>query len=84
MSLFGGIVTFIVVWWIVLFTVLPWGIRSQIESDADTIVRGSDAGAPKKPKLKIKFLITTIIALIIWGFFAYLFYADIIIIRDSL
>ena len=33
MSIFGGVVTFIVVWWIVLFMVLPFGIKSQIESE---------------------------------------------------
>lgn len=82
MSLFGGLVTFIVVWWIVLFTVLPWGIKSQTE--ADTIVMGSDAGSPKKPNIKMKFLITTLIALIIWGFFMFLFYMDIVSVRDFL
>ena len=83
MSIFGGIVTYIVVWWITLFMVLPFGVQSQIESDT-FIVKGSDIGAPKKPKLKLKFLITTLIASCIWGLCVFLFYTNILAISDFL
>lgn len=83
MSIFGGVVTFIVVWWIVLFMVLPFGIKSQIESDAN-IVKGTDIGSPKKPNLKTKFLITTLIAFLIWSSGFLLFYMNIISINDFL
>ena len=43
-----GIGTFIAVyfliWWLVLFTVLPWGARSQRESGE--VAAGTDPGAP--------------------------------------
>jgi predicted secreted protein len=82
MSIFGGIVTFIVVWWIVLFMVLPWGVRSQLEaSNPDEIVLGSEIGAPKKANLKVKFLTTTLIAFAIWAFFFIIFYRDIVSIK---
>ncbi|MFT6072549.1 MAG: putative secreted protein [Alphaproteobacteria bacterium] len=83
MSIFGMIVTYVVVWWIVLFAVLPWGVRSQIESDQQS-VSGSDLGAPKKSYIGLKFLVTTILSLFVWGFFVSLFYMDIIAIRDFL
>ncbi len=35
-------------WWIVLFAVLPWGVRSQEE--ARDVVPGSDPGAPTLPR----------------------------------
>jgi predicted secreted protein len=88
MSIFGMIVTFIVVWWLVLFLVLPWGIQSRIKTDnaiiIPEIVNGADIGAPKTPNIKIKFLITTLIALTIWGFFAFIFYMDIVSVRSLL
>jgi len=83
MSIFGMIVTYVVVWWIVLFAVLPWGVRSQIESDQQSVA-GSDLGAPKKSYIGLKFLVTTVLSLFVWGFFVSLFYMDIIAIRDFL
>jgi predicted secreted protein len=77
MSLFGGVVTFIVVWWVVLFTVLPFGIQSQVESHIP-IIKGTEAGAPQKPNLKFKFLVSTAIALCVWGSFFFLFYNNIL------
>lgn len=82
MSIFGAIVTYIVVWWIVLFTVLPWGVKSQIEAEKDEIVKGSDFGAPKTAYIGRKLFITTLIAFLLWGFFAFLFYTDIITLNS--
>ncbi len=65
MSITTGIVTFIMVWWVTLFTVLPFGIKGQWE-DRD-VKDGSDPGAPLKPQLMRKFLITTGIAVLIWA-----------------
>ena len=39
-----------VVWWTVLFAVLPWGAHTLDESDA-----GRAAGAPSKPRIGLKF-----------------------------
>ena len=51
------IVIFVVVWWLVLFTVLPFGVQKDNE-----IVRGNDPGAPKNPMLKRKIILTSIIS----------------------
>jgi predicted secreted protein len=62
---FIGIAAFIVIWWVVIFAVLPWGIRPAGESG-----KGYDAGAPANPRIVLKVLITTAIAVVIWvGFF---------------
>jgi len=37
---------FFLIWWVVLFAVLPWGIKSQHEED--DIAPGTDPGAPTK------------------------------------
>ena len=62
MSFTGGLVVFIIVWWLVLFMVLPWGIRRE-----DTPEAGHEPGAPANPRLLLKALITTLIALVIWA-----------------
>ena len=51
------IVIFVVIWWLVLFMVLPFGIQKD-----DEIVGGNDPGAPKNPMLKRKIILTSIIS----------------------
>lgn len=59
------------VWFIVLFAVLPWGVRSQHEEGE--YAQGTDPGAPVAPKLLTKALWTTFIAAVVFaGIMAYL------------
>ena len=60
MTLPTAIAIYFIIWWVVLFAVLPWGIRSQHESGS--IAPGSDPGAPAVPGLKRKLIWTTIVA----------------------
>ena len=60
MSLATSIAIYFIIWWVVLFAVLPWGVRSQDEQG--TITPGSDPGAPAIPNLKRKLIWTTIVA----------------------
>jgi predicted secreted protein len=60
MSLPTSIAIYFIIWWVVLFAVLPWGVRSQQEHGA--ITPGSDPGAPAIPRLKRKLVWTTIVA----------------------
>jgi predicted secreted protein len=59
-----AVAIFFLIWWIVLFAVLPWGIRSQHEHGE--IAPGTDPGAPAIPKLKAKLLWTTLVSLVIF------------------
>jgi predicted secreted protein len=56
----GAIALYFVVWWIMLFAVLPFGVRSQLE-DGD-VVSGSEPGAPAAPLMVEKAIWTTIVA----------------------
>jgi predicted secreted protein len=56
----GGIALYFVVWWTVLFAVLPFGVRSQ--ADEGQIVAGSEPGAPAMPRLAQKAIWTTLVA----------------------
>ena len=64
MDLWTGLATFAIIWWLVFFLVLPWGIR---RIDPDDLGRGEDPGAPEKPRLLIKIAITTIGAGAVFG-----------------
>ena len=62
---------FVTSWFVALFAVLPWGVRSQHE-EADYAM-GTDPGAPVAPKLLAKALWTTAISAVIFaGLMAYL------------
>ncbi len=67
MDFITPVFVFILVWWVVIFTVLPFGNKAS-----DKPVIGHAASAPANPRLKMKLLWTTLIALlitavIIWG-----------------
>jgi predicted secreted protein len=57
----SGIVVYVVVWWIVLFAVLPWGVATPDHADP-----GLADSAPVKPRLLTKFAVTSVVALIVW------------------
>lgn len=53
---------FVIIWWMVFFAVLPWGIRR-----AGDEALGHDAGAPARPRLVLKAAATTGIAALLFG-----------------
>jgi len=57
----SGVVLFVLIWWVVFFTTLPWGIRRAGDED-----KGHDAGAPLKPRLWLKAAIGTGISVLLW------------------
>lgn len=65
MSLTLGLAIYFILWWLVLFAVLPLGVKSQVESGE--VVPGTEGGAPVAPNLGRKALITTVIATVIFG-----------------
>ncbi len=58
-------VVYFVVWWICLFAVLPVGVRSQAEEGV--IVPGSEGGAPARPGLTQKVLLTTLVSAVVFA-----------------
>jgi predicted secreted protein len=72
MSWTTALAIYFVAWWIVLFAVLPFGVRSQEEAGTE-FVAGSDPGAPAMPLLLKKALWTTIVTTVLCAFFFWLF-----------
>lgn len=60
-----AIAIFFTTWFIVLFAVLPFGVRSQHE--AGDYVEGTDPGAPVAPKLWMKAAWTTVLTAIVFA-----------------
>lgn len=60
MKLAFGIVVFICIWWMTLFAVLPFGVRTQDE--AGEVVPGTPGSAPAKMKMLRILLINTVVA----------------------
>ncbi|MGC6536336.1 MAG: DUF1467 family protein [Candidatus Puniceispirillaceae bacterium] len=61
MDIVSGIVVYILLWWWVLFMVLPFGAKAP-----ETIEKGHATSAPERPQLWRKMLITSGIAAILW------------------
>ncbi len=67
---------YFLVWWVVLFAVLPWGVRSQQETGG--YAQGTDPGAPARHRVWIKLLATTVIASVVFTMLAFVYLNDLI------
>ena len=83
MGITGSIIVYVMIWWIIFFSVLPIGIQSDKEVFKEKL-GGIDPGAPKNPKIGKKFLVTTIITTIIFSVIYYLVNIDLLNLRKFL
>jgi len=85
MSVTTAIALFFLIWWVTLFAVLPFGIRSQHEAgpDAGPIAPGTDPGAPTGFSLGRKLLWTTLVAGVIYAA-CYVVYVEHLVTIDGL
>lgn len=65
MSIAFLVAVYFIIWWTVLFAVLPWGLRTQGEDGE--VVPGTPASAPAKPRLLRVFVINTIVATVVFA-----------------
>lgn len=73
-----GLSVYLIIWWVTIFMVLPWGNRAI---EADDVADGQMPGAPQKPRLWTKVGINTVLAAAFWLVFYYLYTNDIIILN---
>jgi predicted secreted protein len=59
---FTGSVLYVLIWWTVLFAVLPFGTRPVSEADPETGWRG----VPERPHMLRKVIATTLLAGVVW------------------
>ena len=65
MTLATGLMAFGILWWMVFFVVLPFGIKTEEESGGTTIT-GNAPSAPTRPRMLLKTAITTIITMVLF------------------
>jgi predicted secreted protein len=78
MSWVTGAGAYVCIWWVVVFAVLPWGVKP-----AENTLPGTDPGAPANPRLLLKALVTTAIATGLWIVFYLIARSDLITFRES-
>jgi predicted secreted protein len=57
---------YFLIWWIVLFAVLPFGVRNPAEEGVE-VETGNDPGAPTVLGMRTKLIWTTVIATILFA-----------------
>ena len=77
MSILEGIIFFLVVWWPVFFIILPIGFQ-QLPQKEIKFARS----APNKPNILIKFIITTIFAILVTIIFWILSFFNIFTLKN--
>ena len=80
MALTTAIAIYFILWWTVLFAILPWGIRSQEESG--TIEPGTDPGAPTVAGMGKKLVWTTVVSTVVFAVCAVIYIYRIVTLED--
>ncbi|MBV8790875.1 MAG: DUF1467 family protein [Pseudolabrys sp.] len=66
-----AIAIYFLIWWITLFAVLPFGVKSQHEEGE--FAPGTDPGAPAMARIGTKLMWTTIVATTIFAIGAFVY-----------
>lgn len=62
MGWFTGSILYVLIWWTVLFAVLPLGQQNEAEPDPISGFRG----LPKAPRIGRVVVITTLVSILVW------------------
>ena len=80
MSITGSIVIYVIIWWIVFFSLLPIDVNRKKFKKID----GEDPGSPENPKILKKFIYTSIISSLLFLIIYYLVRYNYINLRNFL
>ncbi len=61
MNIFTSVIVFLMIFWTVLFCVLPWG-----NAKSQTPEKGHATSAPANPRILKKFIVTGVLSIAIW------------------
>lgn len=67
MSVTAAFAIYFIIWWLTLFAVLPFGVRSQVE--AGEVVPGSEPGAPHRAGMLRNVAWTTVVSAVLFGLY---------------
>ncbi len=80
MNITSALVLFAVIWFMVLFIVLPLRLRTQEEEGS--VVPGTPSSAPVNPNIKRKVQIVTAVAVVLWVVIAGVIISGAITVAD--
>ncbi len=80
MSITGSVVIYVIIWWIVFFSILPIDVNRK----KNLKVEGEDPGSPENPKILKKFIYTTLISTVIFLIIYYLVQYNYLNLRNFL
>jgi len=66
MSVAFGMAIFFMLWWIILFAILPFGMR-RTQEEAGEVLPGSEPSAPDRPQFLKVIVMTTIVTTIVFA-----------------
>ena len=78
MGIATAIAIYFLIWWIVLFAVLPWGVKAQGEEG----VPGSDPGAPRAARVWARLIWTTVVATVVFAVCAFVYVKGLVTLDD--
>jgi len=74
----SGVAVYFIMWWVVLFAVLPWG-GNRPPADVE---EGHATSAPANPRIKQKFIATTLISAVLWIILELIIRAEVVSFYD--
>ena len=77
MDIVSGAVVYILLWWWVLFMILPFGAKAP-----EQVGRGHATSAPARPRMAIKLFITTLLSAVLFLFVYFIIASGIFSFRD--
>ena len=75
MSWVSGFAVYVIIWWTVIFAVLPFGVQPIA---ADEVSKGHAAGAPLRPRILLKVAVTSVVAAVLWLIVYWLFESGLV------
>ncbi|MGE0667468.1 MAG: DUF1467 family protein [Sphingomonadales bacterium] len=82
MGLVSGIVVYVILWWLVFFTMLPLGVKTH-DDEGTAHEPGHAHSAPLKPYMWRKVLAASLIAAVLWGGYYWLQGSGLITLRPD-
>ena len=82
MGPFTGIIVYVVIWWVIFFTLLPVGVRTQ-QDEGTEVEPGHADSAPVKHYLWRKVLAASVIAAVLWGGYYWLQGSGLVTLRPD-
>lgn len=80
MTWMSAVLVYVVLWWVIFFVTLPFGVRSPDEA-GEEVLPGNAPSAPVRPRLWLKACVTTLVAAVLWGVAYYLIESNIVSFR---